>query len=109
MLQRANGTLYNYMDEDDSFGETSSTALLAATTYRMATLTGDLSHMKAADKAFNLIQRSLTEDGWLLDTVDPMSFSTPSEPEKYSPEGQAFTLLLHSAWRDFAAAKKKGL
>ncbi|KAI0774354.1 Six-hairpin glycosidase [Fomes fomentarius] len=108
-LQRANGTLYNYMDEDDSFGDTSSTALLAATTYRLATLTGNLSHIKAADKAFNLIQQSLTEDGWLLNTVDPMSFSTPSEPGRYSPEGQAFTLLLHSAWRGFAAANKKGL
>ena len=93
------------MDEEDSFADTASTALLAAVTYRMAVLTKDLSHIPAAEKAFTLIQNSLTEDGWLENTVDPLKFDAPSLPGKYSPEGQSFTLLLHAAWRDFQAAE----
>ena len=98
--------MYNYIDQDatTTFADTSGTALLAAVTYRMATLTGDLSFISAADDAFDLIQASLTEDGWLLNTVDPLTFNTPSLPGVFSPEGQAFVLLLHAAWRDFANA-----
>lgn len=73
----------------------------------MATLTGDFTHIWAADKAFKLIQESLTDDGWLLNTVDPETFNTPSSESTHSPEGQAFTLLLHSAWRDFSAKFSK--
>ena len=93
------------MDEDPSFADTSSTALLAAVTYRMAALTGDLTYVPAADRAFRLIQDSLTPEGWLLNTVDPMRFDVPSGPGLFSPEGQAFTILLHAAWRDFVAAQ----
>ena len=99
--QHPNGTLYNYIDQDTSFADSSSTALLAAASYRLATITGDWTHITAASKAFDLIKASLTEDGWLLNTVDPLTFSTASPPGTYSPEGQAFVLLLQAAWRDF--------
>ncbi|KAI0750888.1 Six-hairpin glycosidase [Daedaleopsis nitida] len=104
--QQSNGTLFNYIDQDVSttFADTSGTALLAAVTYRMATLSGELNHISSADDAFKLIQDSLTDDGWLLNTVDPLTFNTPSSPGVYSPEGQAFVLLLQAAWRDFADA-----
>lgn len=105
--QQTNGTLLNYLDQPDSFADSSSTALLAAVTYRMAALTGDFTHISAADDAFGVIKASLTDDGWLLNTVDPLSFSTPSAPGTYSPEGQAFVLLLHTAWRDYAATFKR--
>ena len=59
-------------------------------------------HIPNADRALQVIHDSINEDGWLLNTVDPETFSTPSLPGSYSPEGQAFVLLLHSAWRDFA-------
>ena len=102
--QQSNGTLLNWLDQADSFPDSSSTALLGAVTYRMAALTGDLTHVSSADDAFSVIKASLTDDGWLLNTVDPLTFNTPSVPGSYSPEGQAFVLLLHSAWRDYAAA-----
>lgn len=104
--QHTNGTLFNYIDQDESstFADTSGTALLAAVTYRMATLTGDLTHISAADDAFDLIQASLSDEGWLQDTVDPLTFNSPSLPGVPSPEGQAFVLLLQAAWRDFTAA-----
>lgn len=105
-LQHPNGTLFNYIDQDESttFADTSGTALLAAVTYRMATLSGELDHISSADDAFKLIQDSLTDDGWLLNTVDPLTFNSPSAHGSYSPEGQAFVLLLQAAWRDFAGA-----
>ncbi|TFK94724.1 hypothetical protein K466DRAFT_579793 [Polyporus arcularius HHB13444] len=103
-FQQTNGTLLNYLDQPGSFADSSSTALLGAVTYRMAALTGDLTHVSSADDAFSVIKASLTDDGWLLNTVDPLTFNTPSVPGSYSPEGQAFVLLLHSAWRDYTAA-----
>ncbi|KAI0082602.1 Six-hairpin glycosidase [Panus rudis PR-1116 ss-1] len=99
--QQNNGTLLNTLDDPTSFADSSSTALLAATTYRMAVVTKDLSHIPAANKAFRLIMDSIDEDGWLINTVDPMTFNTTSRPGEHSPEGQAFVLLLHAAWRDF--------
>ncbi|KAI9000936.1 Six-hairpin glycosidase [Trametes punicea] len=101
--QHTNGTLYNYIDESDSFADSSSTALLAAVTYRMATLTGNNSHISAANKAYTLIKSSVDSNGWLLNTVDPETFDTPSQPGSHSPEGQAFVLLLQSAYRDYIA------
>ena len=101
-VQHSNGTLYNYIDQDTSFADSSSTALLAAASYRLASITGSWDHITAASKAFDLIKASLTDDGWLLNTVDPLTFSTASPPGTYSPEGQAFVLLLQAAWRDFA-------
>ena len=100
-FQHSNGTLYNYIDQNTSFADTSSTALLAAASYRLATITGDWTHVPAASKAFNLIKASLTDDGWLLNTVDPLTFNSPSASGTFSPEGQAFVLLLQAAWRDF--------
>ncbi|CDO75328.1 hypothetical protein BN946_scf184848.g5 [Trametes cinnabarina] len=101
--QHANGTLFNYIDESDSFADSSSTALLAAVTYRLASLTGDYSHIWAVDKAYNLIKSSVDSNGWLLNTVDPETFSTPSQSGSYSPEGQSFVLLLHAAYLDYLA------
>ncbi|KAL1944224.1 hypothetical protein VTO73DRAFT_3409 [Trametes versicolor] len=102
--QHSNGTLFNYIDESNTFADTSSTALLAAVTYRMATLTGDTGHVSAADKAYNLIKASVDSNGWLRNTVDPETFNSPSLAGSHSPEGQAFVLLLHAAYRDFKAS-----
>ncbi|KAH9846959.1 Six-hairpin glycosidase [Lenzites betulinus] len=102
--QHTNGTLFNFIDESDSFADSSSTALLASVTYRMAALTGDSSQLAAADKAYNLIKSSVTSSGWLRNTVDPLTFNTASAANGHSPEGQAFVLLLHSAYRDYHAS-----
>ncbi|KAA1465990.1 Six-hairpin glycosidase [Dentipellis sp. KUC8613] len=101
--QHPNGTLFNYLNDATSFADTSSTALLATSSFRLATLTGSPRHIPAAVRALRLIRASVDADGWLQGTVDPLSFSTPSAPGVHSPEGQSFVLLLHSAWRDFLA------
>lgn len=72
-------------------------------TYRYASLTGDVSLVPAANRALDVIRLSVDEDGWLHQTVDPETFNTPSLPGQFSPEGQSFVLLLHSAWRDFVS------
>ena len=41
-------------------------------------------------------------DGWLTPVVNPNSFGEQGEK---SPEGQAFVVQLHAAWRDFVAAQ----
>lgn len=73
---------------------------------RYAQLTGDFAHLPNAYSALKLIKASVDADGWLLGTVDPLTFNTPSKPGQYSPEGQAFVLLFQAAWRDFASSYK---
>ncbi|KAI0253057.1 Six-hairpin glycosidase [Lactifluus subvellereus] len=96
-FQQANGTLLNYIDQPDSFADTSSTALLAASTFRFASLTGNNTHTPAAIRALELIRCSVDDQGWLRGTVDPLKFSAPSPPGRHSPEGQSFVLLLEAA------------
>ncbi|GJE84408.1 six-hairpin glycosidase [Phanerochaete sordida] len=102
--QQPSGTLTNVIDDSTTFPDSSSTALLAAVTYRLAVLTADYSLVAPANRALNYIRQNVNGDGWLLNTVDPETFNTPSKPGEYSPEGQAFVLLLHAAWKDFGAS-----
>ncbi|KZT27040.1 Six-hairpin glycosidase [Neolentinus lepideus HHB14362 ss-1] len=104
-LQKENGTLYNTLDDDTSFADSSATALLASVTYRMAYITGDDTYLEAANRALALVEGSIDEDGWLTNTVDPYTFSSPTAPGSHSPEGQAFVLLLQSTWRDYWLAQ----
>lgn len=108
-LQKENGTLCNILDDDSSFADSSSTALLASVTYRMAYIAGDDTHLNAANRAMALIEKSIDDDGWLQNTVNPYTFSSPNTGENHSPEGQAFVLLLQSAWRDYWLAQRKSL
>jgi len=94
--QQSNGTLLNYVDQPDSFADSASTALLAATTLRYSLLTSDPKHDAAALRALELAFSSIDEDGWLLNTVDPEAWTTPSL--NGSAEAQSFVLLLAAAW-----------
>jgi hypothetical protein len=44
-----------------------------------------------------LVHNSISETGYLQNTVDPEKFSAPAVPPVYSPEGQSFVLLLEAA------------
>jgi hypothetical protein len=72
--QQSNGTLLNYVDQPDSFADSASTALLAATTFRYSLLTYDGKHDAAAMQALSLVWQSIDQNGWLLNVVDPLSF-----------------------------------
>ena len=96
----------NYIDQPDSFGDMSSTTLLAASTFRFACITGDTTHIPAAIAALLLVRESVDSQGWLQNTVDPLSFSTPSPPGVHSPEGQSFVLLLQAAASEWESLQK---
>lgn len=70
----------------------------------MAALTNDTTHIPAAKSALSLVSSNIDQYGWLQNTVNPYTFTTPTNTSagEHSPEGQAFVLLLHAAWRDYA-------
>ncbi|KAL1762590.1 Six-hairpin glycosidase-like protein [Schizophyllum commune] len=105
--QTDNGTLLNVVDDSTSFADSAATALLASVTYRMAAFDGDTSLNRAANRALSLVESSMDDDGWLQNVVDPYTFSSRLPDGEHSPEAQAFVLLLHSAWRDYAAQLKE--
>jgi hypothetical protein len=99
--QQSNGTLLNYVDQPDSFADSASTALLAATTFRYSLLTYDGKHDLAAMQALSLVWQSIDQNGWLLNVVDPETFTQPLRNGAHSPEAQSFVLLLAAAWAVF--------
>ena len=99
--QQSNGTLLNYVDQPDSFADSASTALLAATTFRYSLVTFDGKHDAAAMQALSLVWQSIDQNGWLLNVVDPLTFTQPLRGGAHSPEAQSFVLLLAAAWAAF--------
>ncbi|KAH9176368.1 glycoside hydrolase family 105 protein [Lactarius sanguifluus] len=163
---QANGLFKNYADQNyaNNFDDASSSALLAATVYRFALLTGNKKYVRQAERtraalfaangdpgpvvtssstsstsrssntsstatssttssstapsstgsapgsestASNAFASTphFTDDGWLAPVVNPLNFVAEGAQ---SPEGQAFTLMLQSAWRDWSAAGSPG-
>lgn len=95
---------------DGDFDDASSSALLASTVYRLSLLTGKINlYIPQAERTrlalFSSISTAdfshtphFTSDGWLTPVVDPDDIS---EEGAESPEGEAFVLMLYSAWRDW--------
>ncbi|KAI9451515.1 Six-hairpin glycosidase-like protein [Lactarius psammicola] len=142
---QANGLFKNYADGDstDNFDDAASSALLAATVYRLALLTGNKkvsNGTSATPSGVPVVTSSstpstprpssttpsstgsapgsestasnafadtphFTVDGWLAPVVDPLNYAAEGAQ---SPEGQAFALMLESAWRDWSAAGSPG-
>ncbi|KAK7050887.1 hypothetical protein VNI00_004999 [Paramarasmius palmivorus] len=103
----------NYADDTGSFHDCSSTALLAATVYRLSLLR-DVHHFlpkaEASRKALyatssNGSLQHFTQDGWLTPVVNPHSFGKEGAD---SPEGQAFVLEMDAAWKAWVADGSKG-
>ncbi|KAK3679895.1 hypothetical protein LTR78_000272 [Recurvomyces mirabilis] len=97
------GLLRNYLGQGSWFGETSGTALLTATTYRMAVLNPsvfaqpkylDWAHAKRAT-----IAARVDDDGFAPPAVNPLKHSS-RDSVRESPEGAAFLLMMGAAWRD---------
>jgi hypothetical protein len=76
--------------------------LIASVTFRLAVLKGDNStYINNANAAYDYVNRNIDSDGWLRNTVDPLTFNSLSDSDSPSPEGQSFVLLLESARRDY--------
>jgi len=111
--------MLNVIDDTLSFADSSSTALLGSVAFRMLSVATDSANITSpssppsigtelgstfltfANNALTLVNSSIDADGWLENTADPYTFSAASAPGVHSPEGQAFVLLLYSAWRDY--------
>jgi len=104
--QTDDGTFHNYIDQTDTFTDSSSTALLAAVVYRLVPLLPRVAkYIPAADKARAAIAASINDDGYLTNVVDPMNFGSQGG---VSPEGQAFVLMMEAAYRDYVAWNATG-
>ncbi|GAA6064633.1 hypothetical protein JCM10212_000602 [Sporobolomyces blumeae] len=99
---RSDGLLPNYYDLPSSFSDAAGSALLASAAYRLAVLDpkGDYASILASAATIRAAVNSGVDSssGLLSPVVDPLAFA---QQGKTSPEGQAFVLLLHSAWRDW--------
>ncbi|POY75841.1 hypothetical protein BMF94_0922 [Rhodotorula taiwanensis] len=116
-MPRNGGLFHNYMDVSSSFTDGASTAMLVASTYRlalMANLYSALSSSKPASSSLANAEasyqaltgnnnRHLSSSGVLSPVTDPMTFSSQLASGKVSPEGEAFVLLMESARRDWIA------
>ena len=101
-LQTSTGALHNVINDSTSFTDTSSTALIASVTFRLAVLKEDNStYISNANAAYDFVRSNIDSNGWLRNTVDPLTFYSLSNSSVPSPEGQTFVLLMEAARRDF--------
>jgi len=99
------GGVPNHVNNPTDFLDSSSTAMYAAATYRLAVITGNCAMVYNAEKAFDYIATKIAPDGRLQQTVDPLNWDVIGTQ---SPEGQAFVLLLQAAYRDYESWKNSG-
>jgi hypothetical protein len=79
--------------------------MLAATTYRLAQLTGITTHIHQAELARTkvLANNINATNGIVSPVVNPLNWGakTPLDSSSASPEGQAFTVAMIAAHRDW--------
>ncbi|GAA5913729.1 hypothetical protein JCM8208_003868 [Rhodotorula glutinis] len=102
---KSDGLLPNYYDSasGSSFSDAAGSALLAASTYRLAQLGGTSSPylLNTAATIRSAVNSKISSStGWVSPVVNPLSFKAQSSA---SPEGEVFLLLLEAAWRDYSA------
>jgi len=106
---------HNYPDNSSTFYDASSTAFMAAVTYRLAVLTdgGSVSYIPDAERARKELCNDagdagghIDQNGWLNPVVDPYNF--PQEGS-HSPEGQAFVVSMIAGYNAWNAAGQPGV
>lgn len=100
------GLLRNYIDDKSWFGETSGTALMAATVYRMAVMQPDVfgKYTTWAHQKRQVVLNRADKDGMAQPAVNSLEHLS-RKPVQRSAEGQAFVLMMLSAWRDCVCAR----
>lgn len=85
------------------FSETSGTALLAATAYRMAILNPATfaipKYLDWANAKRAAVTSRVDDDGFAPPAVNPLKHAS-RDPIRESPEGESFLLMMGAAWRD---------
>ncbi|KAK4702882.1 hypothetical protein P7C70_g3334, partial [Phenoliferia sp. Uapishka_3] len=105
-INTSSNLLPNYYDSTSTFDDASSSALLAATAFRMATL-GYVSQssttFSTAEKIREAVNAAIDETtGWIASVVDPLNWD---EQGYESPEAEAFAMMVNAAWRDYWATQ----
>ncbi|PBK87155.1 Six-hairpin glycosidase [Armillaria gallica] len=125
----------NYVDNDSTFYDCASTALMAYTVYRLYTVTGDTTYIRQAERSrtalyakgttstFSLSTSTstsmapalsststvgfehFTSDGWLTPVVNPHNYGVEGSG---SAEAQAFVVLMEVAYEDWVADGSQG-
>ncbi|KAK0501901.1 Six-hairpin glycosidase-like protein [Armillaria luteobubalina] len=126
----------NYVDDDSTFYDSASTALMAYTVYRLYTITGDTSYIREAERSRTALYASGSTSTFSLSlsstststSTAPASTSTSGyehftsdgwltpvvNPHSYGVEGsdsaeaQAFVLLMQSAYEEWVADGSQG-
>lgn len=101
----SSGLVHNNMLDSSTFEDTAASTLLAATMYRLAALDITPAYVPYANKIYSTIaEKYINETGYLTGAVDPLKFNVMGTE---SPEGQAFVLMMHAAYRDYTATREK--
>ena len=100
--------LRNYLGDQDWYGETSGTTLLAAAAYRMGMFMEPGSSrdriLTWADQKRRTIVQSVNANGIVKPAVNPLKHDQREPIDNGSPEGESFLLLMSAAWRDCVCA-----
>lgn len=106
---------HNYPDRPDTFLDASSTAFMAAVTYRLAVLTDgrSVNCIPDAERARKELSKHAGDagghvdgDGWLSPVVDPHNFPNQGS---HSAEGQAFVISMQAAYRAWNGIGQPGV
>lgn len=104
----SSGLLRNYLGDSTWSGETSGTALLAATAYRMAVMRPEVfaksSYLDWMHRKRRAVIQRVDENGISRPAVNPLKPKSRAPFTGISPEGEGFILLLSTAWRDCVCA-----
>ncbi|KAF5318467.1 hypothetical protein D9619_010640 [Psilocybe cf. subviscida] len=120
--QLDSGLLHSYIDDPTWFGEISGSSLLAATAYRLTTLSNEgLLGKSTLSKATAAKYISFAEgirttlatgdhivNGTATPAINPLNWFDHTPFTTGSPEGNNFVVLLYAAWRDCVLAGVKG-
>lgn len=102
LTKSTTGLLPNYLRNNNTaltFPDAASTALFAATSYRLASMRLDSSTLSQAAVARRAAFASVnTTTGWVSPVVDPMNWFTRGDR---SAEGQSFVAILAASYRDY--------
>ncbi|KAK4047821.1 hypothetical protein OIV83_005164 [Microbotryomycetes sp. JL201] len=97
------GLVPNYFDKPFTFSDPAASALLCATTFRLASLglSQTPTNIQAAIRIRQaVLSRIDSSTGWVNGCVDPIKWNVQTDQ---SPESLAFILMMESAFRDFMA------
>lgn len=100
--------LRNYLNDSSWFGEISGTSVLSAVAYRMAVNDPDMfpqSYITWADTNRKSLAKKQNSEGIFSPAVNPYDWHDRTQFTTGSPEGQAFTVYLYTAYRDCVNAK----